>query len=432
MKRGSLTFQLSALVALAILVVGGVAGIWSYVQALQEARNRQDDVLIQVASIAAATTSKAAVPVDESPLSDSASDIDVTSLKRSGLPATTPNGLGNAEIAGQARRVFVIRGSTGSELVVSQSIQVRHEAADAAALAAVIPLLALLPLLLLAIFVVVGRVMRPVNQLADEVRARTATDLSPLEAERAPSELRGFLVALNAQFDKAGAALDRERLFIAEAAHELRTPLTAMSLQLERAANAPDSAVLRDRLSALGSGVERSRHLIDQLLDLARAQTDSIEAPAEQRFDTIIRNVLRDVLPLADRAQVELEVQAAAAADLSLPVVAITSVLRNLLDNAVRYSPSGGLVVVATQQQDDHLIVSVDDAGPGIASPKAMLRPFAREAGQDSQGSGLGLAIVSEQIRHLNGRLEFRSSRRFATGTEVVITLPIHEGRVGK
>lgn len=430
MKRGSLTFQLSALVALAILVVGGVAGIWSYAQALQEARNRQDDVLIQVASIAAVTTSKTAVPVDEIPLSDSASDIDVTTLKRSGLPSGTPNGLGNAEIAGEARRVFVVRSSTGSELVVSQSIEVRDEAAGATALAAAIPLLVLLPLLLLAIFGVVRRVMRPVNQLADEVRARTATDLGPLEAEQAPSELRGFLVALNAQFDKTRAALDRERLFIAEAAHELRTPLTAMSLQLDRAANAPDSAVLRDRLSALGSGVERSRHLIDQLLDLARAQTDSVDAPAEQSFDTIIRNVLSDVLPLADRAQVGLEVEATAVADLTLPVVAITSVLRNLLDNAIRYSPSGGLVVVAARQQDDSLIVSVEDHGPGMVSPKAMLRPFAREAGQAAEGSGLGLAIVSEQVRHLQGTLEFRSSRRFAIGTEVVITLPMHEGRV--
>ncbi|MGV8909513.1 MAG: ATP-binding protein [Propionicimonas sp.] len=423
MSRRSLTRRLSALVALVTIVTAGGAGAWSYAQALQEARDLQDDVLAQVASIASATTTKAAIRVEELPLTDKSSDIDVTSLKRSGLPITTPNGIGTGEIRGESRRFFVIRSSTGSELVVSQSIEVRDQIARASAVATATPLLLLLPTLLLAIYLVVRSVMRPVNQLAHQVHARAATDLSPLEVQQAPDELRGFLAALNAQFQRVGAALDRERLFIAKAAHELRTPLTAMSLQLERAAIAPDSTKLRERLSELRLGVERSRHLINQMLDLAQAQAGPTAPMAPQALDTIVRQVAGDLLPLADSAHVDLDVDLTDAAHELLPVAGTTLILRNLLDNAVRYSGPGGRVHLSARVLAERLIISVDDNGPGVTSPANVLLPFAREAGQDTQGSGLGLAIVSEQVLHLQGRLELLPTSRFDHGTEARVTL---------
>ncbi|HEY3409134.1 MAG TPA: ATP-binding protein [Propionicimonas sp.] len=423
MKRHSLTWRLSILVALTTILMAGGAGAWSYTRALQEARDLQDDVLAQVASIASATTTKGTVAVDEIPLSDNASDIDVTSLKRAGLPTTTPNGIGTAQIGGESRRIFVIRSSGGPELVVSQSIEVRDQTARASAAATVTPLLLLLPALLLAIYLVVRNVLRPVNRLAEHVNARAATDLSPLNVEQAPEELRGFLAALNAQFDRVHAALIRERLFIAEAAHELRTPLTAMSLQLERAAIAPDSARLRERLGELRRGVERSRHLISQLLDLAQAQAGSTETLPPQPLETIVRHVVSELLPLADGATIEIDVDLTDAGAQQLPVAATTSVLRNLLDNAIRYSKPGGQVHLAARNDGQDLVISVDDNGPGINSPDEVLRPFTREAGQDTQGSGLGLSIVSEQVARLNGRLELLATTRFDGGTEARITL---------
>jgi two-component system OmpR family sensor kinase len=423
-NRRSLTRRLSVLVALTTIVMAGGAGVWSYTQALQEARNLQDDVLAQVASIASATTTKGSVPVDDIPLSDNASDIDVTSLKRSGLPTTTPNGIGTAQIGGESRRIFVMRSSTGSELVVSQSIQVRDQTARATAVATVTPLLLLLPALLLAIYLVVRSVMRPVNKLAHQVHARAATDLSPLDVRQAPAELRGFLAALNAQFERVGAALDRERLFIAKAAHELRTPLTAMSLQLERAAIAPDSAKLRARLEELSLGVERSRHLISQLLDLAQAQAGTTDPMPPEALDTIVRHVASELLPLADSAQVDLDVDLTDAGHELLPVTATTLILRNLLDNAVRYSSPGGQVHLSARALAEQLTISVDDNGPGLTSPANVLLPFAREAGQDTQGSGLGLAVVAEQVLHMQGKLALLPTTRFAHGTEARITLP--------
>jgi len=425
MKRRSLTLRLGVLVALTTIVMAGGAGAWSYAQALQAARDLQDDVLSQVASLAAVTTTKGGIPPDEIPLSDDAADIDVTSLTKAGVPPSTPDGLGTAEIRGESRRIFVIRNGAGTELVVSQSLEVRDETARESAIATVTPLLLLLPALLLAIFFVVRSVMRPVNRLAEQVRSRDAGDLSPLEEAAAPSELRAFLAALNTQFGRVAASLDRERLFLAEAAHELRTPLTAMSLQLERAAIAPDSASLRERLGELGRGVGRSRHLIDQLLELARAQGGAPDAPVPERLDRLVRDVVSDLLPLADDAGVELEVDLAEVGTERLPAAATTSVLRNLVDNAVRYSSAGGQVRLSARRVGTELLIVVDDDGPGIANPEEVLRPFARGKGQDAQGSGLGLAIVSEQVRRLDGEFDIGPSRHFATGTRAAVRLPV-------
>ena len=423
MNRRSLTQRLSLLVAITIIVMAGAAGVWSYLQTLQEARRLQDDVLVQVASIASARTAGGTVPVEEIPLSDSASDIDVSSLKGSGLPATTPQGIGTAQIGGESRRYFLLRGAPGQEVVVSQSIEVRDQTARDTAVASVTPLLLLLPALLLAIFLEVRSVMRPVNVLAEQVNARAATDLSPLAVDRAPRELRGFLTALNSQFERVRAALDRERLFIAKAAHELRTPLTAMSLQLERAAIAPDDAHLRRRLEELGDGVERSRHLIDQLLALAQAQAGTTDARPPQELSTIVRHLVGDLLPLIDEAEVDLSVDLADAGDVMLPVAATTSILRNVVDNAVRYNAPGGQVVVSAVVQGDRVSISVDDDGPGIESPADVLQPFAREAGQDALGSGLGLAVVTEQASQLDATFSLRPTTRFDHGTEARLTV---------
>ena len=424
MKRHSLTWRLSLLVALVTIVVAGVAGAWAYAESLQSARDLQDDVLVQVGSIAAATTPKGAVPVDDIPLSDKSADIDVSSLKKAGLPASTPVGFGTANIGGEPRRIFVIRTTAGSQLVVSQAIDVRDRIARRTAEATLTPLLLLLPALLLAIYVVVRNVMRPVNKLARQVHARAATDLSPLEVQQAPAELSGFLTALNAQLERVRAALDRERLFIAKAAHELRTPLTAMSLQLERATIAPDSAKLRARLEELSLGVERSRHLINQLLDLAQAQAGTTDPTPPQTLDTIVRHVAGDLLPLADRANVELDVDLSDAGREPLPVAATTLILRNVLDNAIRYSKPGGQVHLSARISAEQLTISVDDNGPGITSPAKVVLPFAREAGQETQGSGLGLAVVAEQVLHQQGQLALLPTTRFAHGTEARITLP--------
>lgn len=197
-----------------------------------------------------------------------------------------------------------------------------------------------------------------------------------------------------------------------------------MSLQLERAAIAPDSANLRLRLEELSLGVARSRHLISQLLDLAQAQAGATDPIPPEALDTIVRHVVGDLLPLADSARVDLDVDLTDAGHELLPVTSTTLILRNLLDNAVRYSSPGGQVHLSARVLAEQLSISVDDNGPGITSPENVLLPFARESGQDTQGSSLGLAVVAEQVLHLHGQLALLPTTRFPHGTEARITLP--------
>lgn len=424
MRPRSLTARLSLALSASILVVASVAGVWSYQQALQEARGVQDDVLRQVGAIVATSTNAPQdVTTDQGPISDTAADLDVVSLTAAGLPATTPAGLVTATVDGEARRLYVVRRASGGSVVVSQPTAARDEIAHQNALSAVLPLLLLIPLLLLAVVVSVRGVLRPVNRLAEAIGARDPRDLGPVDVDASPTELRGFLQALNIQLARTQEAVDHERLFIAQAAHELRTPLTAISLQLENAVAASDEAHVRARLAELRGGVGRSRHLIDQLLELARAQA-STTLYRTGALAGVLRHVLGEVLPLADQHGVTLELRPGAELQIQVPTPATTSVLRNLLDNAIRYSPPGGTVTVAATRGDGILVVSVDDRGPGIRDPKEAVRPFTREGTQHAPGSGLGLAIVSELLHHVGGTLQITSSTRTPTGTSVRVEIP--------
>ncbi len=420
----SLTARLSLTLAVSTLAVASLAGVWSYSTALREARDLQDDVLRQVGTIVAASSSTPQdLVTDHGPISDTASDLDVTSLTAAGLPATTAAGLLTTTVDGQVRRLLVVPRAAGGPVAVSQPIAARDEIAHQSATSAVLPLLLLIPVLLLAIVLSVRTVLHPVNRLASDIGSRDARDLGPVDVDAGPTELRGFLVALNAQLASTQESVDHERLFIAQAAHELRTPLTAMSLQLENAVAASDEAHVRARLSELGGGVGRSRHLIDQLLELARAQADSGPRTSED-LAGVLRHVLGEVLPLADQHDVTLEVRSGADLQDRVPTPATTSVLRNLLDNAVRYSPPGSTVTVDTTRCAAILVISVVDRGPGVRDPETAVRPFTREGNQHLPGSGLGLAIVSELVRHIGGTLRITSSTQPPTGTSVRVEIP--------
>jgi two-component system OmpR family sensor kinase len=421
----SLTTRLSLTLAATTLAVATCAGIWSYHQAFTEASDLQDDVLRQVGTIVAATsTPPEELTTDRGPLTDTASDIDVTTLDAADLPATAPAGLATSSVNGEERRVLVVQRAAGGAVAVSQPVAARDQIARASALSAVLPLLLLIPALLLAIVLGVRAVLRPVNRLATDVGTRDARDLGPVDVDAAPTELRGFLLALNTHLARTQAAVDHERLFIAQAAHELRTPLTAMSLQLENAVAATDEAHVRARLDELTGGVARSRRLINQLLELARAQADRGGTATTEAFSTVLRHVLGELLPLADIHHVMLDVESGADLCDEVATPAMTSVLRNLIDNAVRYSPPGTTVAVNATHRAGTLTVTVDDQGPGVRDPEAALRPFTRGEGQHVEGSGLGLAIVDELVRHLGGRLKIISSPQTSTGTTVRVEIP--------
>jgi signal transduction histidine kinase len=283
---------------------------------------------------------------------------------------------------------------------VAQPLELRRDLAAAAALRSLRPLLIFAPLMALLIWLLVDRALRPVQRLAQEVRLRDAGSLAPLAEHALPSEVQPVAHAINSLLARLKLAFDSQRAFVADAAHELRSPLTALKLQLQLMARAPDDAGRRAAAAQLEQGVERATRLIEQLLTAARTAPGET-GPAMHTLDLaeLGRQAVAEAWPLAEARRIELALDAPASATVNADADALRILMRNLLDNAIRYTPQGGQVNIAITEQQDALLLAVDDSGPGIPADERE-RAFQRfyrgqsEAG-DGTGSGLGLAIVA-------------------------------------
>ncbi|OIQ66340.1 swarming motility regulation sensor protein RssA [mine drainage metagenome] len=187
-----------------------------------------------------------------------------------------------------------------------------------------------------------------------------------------------------------------QRRFLADAAHELRSPLTALSLQAERLASSDLSNQARQRLDALQSGLHRSRQLLDQLLALARAQESDKGKASEISVRHIAYQVIEDLMPLAQAKNIDLGMVGEQDIHLTVAEIDLKTLVKNLLDNAIRYTPCGGKIDLHVKNFIGKSILQIEDSGPGIPEDERerIFDPFYRILGNDEVGSGLGLSIV--------------------------------------
>ncbi len=223
--------------------------------------------------------------------------------------------------------------------------------------------------------------------------------MSPLAVEGVPAEAQPLVEALNGLLERLDLALATQRAFVADAAHELRTPLTALQLQLQLTERATDDSSRKAALTELRGGLERSIHLVQQLLTLARQEPDGKARATREpvALAALVRNELTTHAPLAEARHIDLGATTLDdRAVLTGDPTALRTLLANLLDNAIRYTPDGGRVDVATTAEAGRVQLTVSDTGPGIppAERGRVLDRFYRRAGEDQPGSGLGLAIV--------------------------------------
>jgi len=275
-------------------------------------------------------------------------------------------------------------------------MSVRERRAAELALQTLKPFALLLPVLALTIWIAVGSALEPLRRLTAQVKARRVDALDALPAERLPDEVQPLVLALNDLLGRLRAALERERAFMADAAHELRTPLTALHLQMGMLARASGEAEREVAMGTLSAGVQRAIRLIEQMLALARQEPrpDSERSPV--RLDELSREVVTELVPLADARRIDLGIAAAQPATIAGDADSLRTLLRNLVDNAVRYTPPGGRVDVTVEAGPSAASVTVTDDGPGIP-PEERARVFDRfyrRARTEPPGSGLGLAIV--------------------------------------
>ncbi|MBV8741743.1 MAG: hypothetical protein JOZ12_08140, partial [Sinobacteraceae bacterium] len=265
------------------------------------------------------------------------------------LPAITTLGFSNATTAEGTWRVYGVQAST-RVIQVAQPMRVREQGAARLALRTLTPFALLLPLLAGLIWIVVGHALEPLKRLTQQLKARQLAALDPLPENHLPGEVQPLVAALNELLARLGAALERERGFLADAAHELRTPLTALHLQMGALARAGNDTERNAATGQLAAGVQRAIRLVEQLLSLARQEPRSPTVPLRLRLDELVREVVAELVPLADARHIDLGMLTSQPAVVTGDPDAVRTLVRNLIDNAVRYSPESGRVDVAVEE----------------------------------------------------------------------------------
>jgi len=348
-----------------------------------------------------------------------------SSIDDAAPPRQAP-GLHVLEWQGTEWRIFTLQeGGMTIQVATTSASRARKFAAIAPWL--LLPLVVLVVVLGLLIRAAVGRALAPLQQVRAEVSQRGVSSLHALDMHDMPDEVAPLVATLNELLVRLDEALIAQRRFIADAAHELRSPLTAVKLQAQLASRANTQSEREIALAQLTGGVDRAAHLVEQLLHMARLEPSARQSAFKTlSLDALIKKVVADFSAQADARDIDLGVGACAAINLTGQADSLYMLLGNLLDNALRYSPTGGRVDVELGKEGNQAVISVYDSGPGIpeAERERVFERFYRVAGSDVPGSGLGLSIVRQVAVMHGGHIELNTAT--TGGLSVRVVLPLH------
>jgi two-component system OmpR family sensor kinase len=399
--RGKLLLALTAAMTVVMLL-----GAWATYSAAKEEANTIFDYHLE--QIALALRNQTFQGSTEALAGETSFDFVIRVWDRNGLtiyssrpyrilPDVVRLGFATEQTSTGAWRVYALQ-HQGEIIAVAQPTSVRARLAAAAALRTLTPFMVLLPLIALLIWIVVSRALRPLTDLARSVSTRTPDALEPISERGVPEEARPLVHSLNDLLLRLRAAIQAQREFIADAAHELRTPLTALQLQAGLLQRADDEAARTLAQANLKEGLERSIHVVQQLLALASHEPGASQPEfAEVALGGLLRQVVADQFTLAEAKAIDLGVSALDPAAIVIgDVDALRTLLANLVSNAVHYTPPSGRVDVSCGRGAGLVWLEVADNGPGIpvAERERVFDRFYRRSSQDVAGSGLGLSIV--------------------------------------
>lgn len=314
-----------------------------------------------------------------------------------------------ALIRGQQWRTYAVSDPSGRlQIQIGQPLTHRREISSQIAWRLSVFASIFLPLLMALIWILTNRAFAPVRRSALEIAQRSAGDLREVEERAAPDEVRPLLSALNRMFLRVRAEMDRERRFTADAAHELRTPLAAIRAHLQVLEHARSDSEAAEAVADLHAGVDRSSNLIDQLLVLAKVDAEETmrAAFAAVELSELVAEEVGAHRAAAAGKEILLEI-AAARVCVAGNRQMLALLLRNLIDNAIRYTPVGGTVRVTCGLEGATPRLSVVDNGAGIAPAdrERVFARFVRAAGDDAVGSGLGLSIARRIVEQHDARI---------------------------
>jgi two-component system, OmpR family, sensor kinase len=421
----------------ALLVVTCVsAGVWAFNWSFDEAIELQDAILLQVGTLALQNHVEGELPPQASV--DAEATIVISDIPNKpaqaardtgfNIPPDTTDGLHTLGGRDGSWRVLLRTRSDGSRVAIAQPTAARDEFARDSAIRAVFPLLAIIPCFMLVIAGVIHFSFRPIIDLAKKLDTEQIGRFHHIPVDAAPKELEPFISSINRLLDRLGVMLDHQRRFVALAAHELRTPIAAIGIQSENIDNSRLSEDAKARLIALKAGIRRTGRLLEQLLALSKYDYGRSETLSPVTMDGIVRSVVAELMAAACARSIDLGCSRLEAALVDGDGMALKIMVRNLVDNAVRYSPTGGQVNFSVYRDDDRVVLLIEDTGPGIAASDfdIIFEPFNRGSLPRGDGSGLGLSIARRILDNHGGsiRLENISSSNATTGLRVEVRLP--------
>jgi len=307
------------------------------------------------------------------------------------------DGFKTIDIGGTAWRVFATHGRERDvQVFVGEQVESRNSILWAVLRSFLGPMLFAVPALAMAAWLAVRQGVAPLRFLGHALAQRSPNALQPIAVSGTPSEMTPMLDALNGLFRRIAELLESERRFTADAAHELRTPIAGIRAQAQVALGATADSERSHALHATLQGCDRATRLVEQLLTLSRLESGAEPALVAVDLAALARQVVAEVAPLALSKQEAIEVSASDPCTVQGDATLLSVMIRNLVDNAIRYSPPGAIAKIAVSTERGAVRLSVDDSGPGMSSAdmERMGERFFRVVGSGQDGSGLGWSIA--------------------------------------
>lgn len=417
MKR-SIVGQLSRKLGITIVLAGILACTASLWFAYIEVQEFQDHTLQEIAALTnGAPVNTHMLATDQLSIAniDRESRIMILNLATdqgvSWLPSNLEPGFHTVHSPDGDWRVFVRQTDQGSLIATAQTTEARNEIIFDSAFRTFVPLIILLPLLVWLAVRIVQKEFAPVYRLVLALDSKQADYPLALPDADLPDEIAPFVRAINRQMERIKQLLEQHRRFIADAAHELRTPLTALSLQAQNLEHANTLETMRMRIAPLRAGIERSRRLTEQLLGLARSQT-GIRSRSTVDVSKMALELIAEHLPLAEDRGIDLGLEDTGNMILYAEMESLLLIMKNGLDNALRYTPTSGEITLKLHSDGSEAIIEVIDSGPGIpiAERERVFTPFYRVNGTAGNGSGLGLSIARDAATRLGGTVSLHDN----------------------
>lgn len=339
------------------------------------------------------------------------------------------SGYGEQNFSGQRWRTYTLLTDAGDKrIIVAQSVNERIDLSEQLALASLSPLVIVTPFLALLILITINRGLLPLKKLSQMLKYKATDNFEPVVMNNTPAELLPVIKTINRLLRRVGTAFEREKRFASDAAHELRTPISVLRVSIHNLSlQHPE---LENEMHQLDLGVQRMAHVVEQILLLNRTHEDHFTANFRKiTLASLCRKVIAESYDQIDRKRQTIELR-------QEPVTiegdefSLGTLLQNLINNASRYTPEGGNILVSLGRSDGFAIISVEDSGPGISEQdrERVLDRFYRVGGDQHTsglpGCGLGMAIVKQVCELHNGDLVLSRSPGLR-GLQVIVTLPI-------